>query len=56
MVVAFVACALVLGLTLVEDWGVRGAWAALAVLVAVRFFTLGLRFRRGRWLVTGWSA
>ena len=56
MVAAFLACAAVLGVTLVEDWGVRGAWAALAVLLGMRVITLGVRFRRRRWLVTGWSA
>jgi len=36
-------------------WGVRGAWAALVVLMLVRLATLGARFLRKRWLVTGWA-
>ena len=48
-------CAVVLLLTLQEDWGVRGVWAALVVLIAVRLVTMGLRFRRRRWLVTGFA-
>jgi Na+-driven multidrug efflux pump len=55
MVVAFLACALVLLAAYVEDWGVRGVWAALAVLIVVRLATLGARFVRRRWLVTGWA-
>lgn len=55
MAFAFVACALVLAATLVGDWGVRGVWAALAVLIAVRLSSLGARFVRRRWLVTGWA-
>jgi putative MATE family efflux protein len=55
MVLAFAACATVLGLALAEDWGVRGVWVALTVLMAVRLVTMGLRFRRRRWLVTGFA-
>ncbi|RDI74468.1 MatE [Gaiella occulta] len=51
----FVACALVLAATLAGDWGVRGVWAALALLIAVRLSLLGARFVRRRWLVTGWA-
>lgn len=36
-------------------WGVRGVWAALALLIAVRLSLLGARFVRRRWLVTGWA-
>jgi len=55
MVVAFVACTACLGLAVAEDWGVRGVWAALAVLILVRAVTMGARFARRRWLVTGWA-
>ncbi len=55
MVVAFACCAAVLALTLLEDWGVQGVWAALVVLIGVRLVTMGLRFRRRRWLVTGFA-
>jgi MATE family, multidrug efflux pump len=56
MVAAFVACATVLFTTLEADWGIRGVWAALVVLIAVRLTLMSTRFRRGRWLVTGWAA
>jgi putative MATE family efflux protein len=55
MVVAFAACAAVLAATVVGDWGVRGVWAAIAVLIVVRLGTMGARFTRRRWLVTGWA-
>jgi putative MATE family efflux protein len=55
MVAAFAACALLLGLVVASDWGVRGVWAALAVLILVRAVTMGARFARRRWLVTGWA-
>jgi putative MATE family efflux protein len=55
MVAAFAACASVLVAALVEDWGIRGVWAALVVLVLVRLTLMTARFRRGRWLVTGWA-
>jgi putative MATE family efflux protein len=55
MGIAFVACATVLVATLVEDWGIRGVWAALVVLILVRLSAMTARFRRGRWLVTGWA-
>jgi putative MATE family efflux protein len=37
------------------DWGVVGVWSALLVLILVRLTTLGARFQRRRWLVTGWA-
>ncbi|MBD0330959.1 MAG: MATE family efflux transporter, partial [Thermoleophilia bacterium] len=37
------------------DLGVAGVWGALLVLILVRLATLGPRFRRRRWLVTGWT-
>jgi putative MATE family efflux protein len=55
MVGAFVACAAVLLLALEADWGIRGVWAALVVLIVVRLTLMATRFRRGRWLVTGWA-
>ena len=56
MVLAFVACSSVLVVALVDDWGIRGVWAALVVLILVRLTAMLARFRRGRWLVTGWAA
>jgi putative MATE family efflux protein len=56
MVGAFVACAAVLLVSYLEDWGIRGVWAALVVLIAVRLAGMLSRFRRGRWLVTGWAS
>ncbi|HSD19854.1 MAG TPA: MATE family efflux transporter [Anaeromyxobacter sp.] len=55
MVAAFLACAAVLLLALADDWGIRGVWAALVVLILVRLTLMTARFRRGRWLVTGWA-
>ena len=55
MAFAFVGCASVLLATLAEDWGIRGVWAALVVLILVRLTAMTARFRRGRWLVTGWA-
>lgn len=55
MVAAFLACAATLGLALADDWGIRGVWAALVVLILVRLTLMTARFRRGRWLVTGWA-
>jgi Na+-driven multidrug efflux pump len=55
MAVAFVACAAVLLVALGGDWGIRGVWAALVVLILVRLTAMLARFRRGRWLVTGWA-
>ena len=55
MVAAFLACATVLAAALLGDWGIRGVWAALLVLILVRLALLSTRFRRGHWLVTGWA-
>jgi putative MATE family efflux protein len=55
MVLAFAACSTVLAAALVGDWGIRGVWAALVTLILVRLTTMTARFRRGRWLVTGWA-
>jgi putative MATE family efflux protein len=40
---------------LAYDWGIVGVWSALFVLICVRLATLGARFTRRRWLVTGWA-
>ena len=55
MAVAFVGCAVVLIATLQRDWGVRGVWAALLVLILMRLGLMGARFLRRRWLVTGFA-
>jgi putative MATE family efflux protein len=55
MALAFCACAAVLVATLAGEWGIRGVWAALVVLILVRLAAMLGRFRRGRWLVTGWA-
>ena len=55
MVVAFVLCAAALAVAHAADLGVRGVWAALAVLIGARLATMVLRFVRKRWLVTGWA-
>jgi putative MATE family efflux protein len=56
MAVSFAACATVLLAALAGDWGIRGVWAALVVLIVVRLVTMSARFLRRRWLVTGWAA
>lgn len=55
MVIAFLCCSVVLLASLALDWGMRGVWSALVALVCVRLVLMGLRFRRRRWLVTGWA-
>jgi putative MATE family efflux protein len=55
MVVALAACGLSLALAVAAGWGVRGVWAALGVLIVARLATMGARFVRRRWLVTGWA-
>ena len=55
MVAAFLACATVLLAALAGDWGIRGVWIALVLLILVRLTLMTARFRRGRWLVTGWA-
>ena len=55
MAAAFAACTAVLAATVIADWGVRGAWAAIAVLIGVRLVLMGARFLRRRWLVTGFA-
>jgi putative MATE family efflux protein len=56
MVAAFCVCATVLLASLAGDWGIRGVWAALVLLIVVRLALMTARFRRGRWLVTGWAS
>ncbi len=56
MVAAFCVCATVLLASLAGDWGIRGVWAALVLLILVRLGLMTVRFRRGRWLVTGWAS
>ena len=56
MAAAFVLCAAALLVSLHEGWGVRGVWGALVLLIVVRLATLGARFNRRRWLVTGWAS
>jgi putative MATE family efflux protein len=40
-------------LALHEGWGIRGVWAGLAGLIAVRLATCGARFAGTRWALTG---
>ncbi len=55
MATAFLACAVALGVAARADWGVRGVWAALTVLIVTRLALMGVRFLRRRWLVTGFA-
>ena len=55
MLVAFASCAAALVVVWRQDWGVRGVWAALVVLIGVRLLTMAGRFRHRRWLVTGFA-
>ena len=55
MVVAFVVFVAALAAVSWADWGVRGVWAALTVLIVTRLVLMGARFRRRRWLVTGFA-
>ena len=45
MVVAFVVFAAALAVVSWADWGVRGVWAALTVLIVTRLVLMGARFR-----------
>jgi putative MATE family efflux protein len=56
MAVAFAACSALLLVGYEAGWGIRGAWSAILLLIGVRLATLGARFLRRRWLVTGWAA
>ena len=55
MAFAFAACAAMLAVAWWAGWGVRGVWFALVVLILVRLATLGVRFLRRQWLVTGFA-
>jgi Na+-driven multidrug efflux pump len=55
MAAAFVVCAGTLGVVMAADWGIQGVWGAIVLLVLVRLTLMGARFRRRRWLVTGWA-
>lgn len=54
MIVAFATCVGTLALSARLDWGIRGIWVALVVLIATRLVLMGSRFARRQWLVTGW--
>jgi putative MATE family efflux protein len=55
MAAAFAAFAGALAVVTRADWGVRGVWAALTVLIVTRLLLMGARFLRRRWLVTGFA-
>jgi putative MATE family efflux protein len=55
MLGSFAVCAAVSLAALGFDWGILGVWIGLLVLILVRLTTLGARFLRRRWLVTGWA-
>jgi putative MATE family efflux protein len=55
MAAAFATCVGALALASRADAGVRGVWAALAVLIVTRLVLMGARFLRRRWLVTGFA-
>ena len=55
MAAAFFACLGALAVSARLDAGVRGAWLALALLIATRLVLMGARFLRRRWLVTGFA-
>ncbi len=40
-------------LALALDWGMTGVWAGLLCLMVARLLSIGARFARGRWAVTG---
>jgi putative MATE family efflux protein len=40
-------------LALALDWGITGVWSGLLALMSARVLTLGWRFARGPWAVTG---
>ena len=55
MVVAFAVFVAALVAVSWADWGVRGVWVALTVLIVTRLLLMGARFLRRRWLVTGFA-
>lgn len=56
MVASFALCAASLVTAYEAGWGIRGVWGALMLLMVARLASLLTRFRRRRWLVTGWVA
>ena len=55
MATAFGVFAGALAVAARADWGVRGVWGALSVLIVTRLVLMGARFLRRRWLVTGFA-
>ncbi|WP_411276995.1 MATE family efflux transporter [Gaiella sp.] len=55
MVVAFGVFTGALAVSSWAEWGVRGVWASLTVLIVTRLVLMGARFRRRQWLVTGFK-
>jgi putative MATE family efflux protein len=55
MAAAFAVCAAMLAVAARAGWGVRGVWAAIAMLIVTRLVLMGARFLRRRWLVTGFA-
>jgi putative MATE family efflux protein len=55
MVLSFAVSASLAVAALELELGIVGVWVALVALILVRLATLGARFRRRRWLVTGWA-
>lgn len=52
---ALISAFLLAGVVFALDGILIGVWAALAALIVVRAATMGARFTRRRWLVTGWA-
>ena len=52
---ALISAVLLAGVVFALDGILIGVWAALAALIVVRAATMGARFTRRRWLVTGWA-
>jgi putative MATE family efflux protein len=55
MLVSGLGSAVVALAALEYDWGIRGVWFAVLVLIVLRLATMSPRFARRRWLVTGWA-
>ena len=52
---ALISAFLLAGVVFALDGILIGVWAALAALIVVRAATMGARFMRRSWLVTGWA-
>ena len=52
---ALISAFLLAGAVFALDGILIGVWAALAALIVVRAATMGARFMRRSWLVTGWA-